>query len=252
MCTVTYLPKKDGFIITSNRDERLLRKVAETPRVTERGVDKILFPKDGEAGGTWICTSQSKRTVCLLNGAFVPHIRQLPYRKSRGLVVLDFFKTVSVLDFAKDYDLDGIEPFTMVIAEDKKLYELRWDGKNKFFKPLEEKQPHIRCSVTLYTPEVIAMREQWFENWLAVHKNYLVHEILLFHLFAGEGDDSTKIRMSRAGIVKTVSITCIEQSGNKQNMYYSDLKGENNFYFGSYSFEGNESEKGLSIAAPYS
>jgi len=239
MCTVTYLPTSSGFILTSNRDEALLRKPAETPRIETIAGHQVLFPRDGDAGGTWVASADNKRTVCLLNGAFKRHEHKPPYRKSRGLVVLDFFKTSSALDFHNSYDLQGIEPFTLLIIEDKDLFEFRWDGQEKFFKPLNAGLPHIRCSVTLYTPEVIAMREKWFAVWLDKHHDYRVRDILSFHLFAGEGDQHTQVRMSIFGIVQTVSITCIQSTGKELCMYYSDLKGEKNYYFGAYDFNSD-------------
>jgi transport and Golgi organization protein 2 len=252
MCTVTYLPTQSGFILTSNRDEALVRKPAGVPQIETIAGQKVLFPRDGEAGGAWIASADSGRTVCLLNGAFKRHERKPPYRKSRGLVVLDFFKTESALNFHQQYDLQGIEPFTLVIIEGKELFEFRWDGQSKFFKPLNPAKPHIHCSATLYTPEVIAMREKWFAAWLQRHNEYQVTDILTFHLFAGEGDEHTQVRMSIFGIVQTVSITCIQSVGNKQSMYYSDLKGEKNYYFGKYRFNGDTPQsdmlQGLTIA----
>ncbi|MDB5284433.1 MAG: hypothetical protein JWO06_3508, partial [Bacteroidota bacterium] len=245
-----YLPLKEGFLITSNRDERLLRKAAGKPELARTSTTQLLFPRDGEAGGTWIATSENGRTVCLLNGAFLPHRHQPPYRKSRGLVVLEFFDANTIFDFNERYDLSGIEPFTILVAENKKLYELRWDGAQKHFKTLDENKPHIRCSVTLYTPEVIAMREEWFANWLKSHDKYLVEEILQFHLFAGEGDKATQVRMSRAGIVQTVSITCVETGTDVHRMYYSPIQeGQENFYFGTYSFKNKEDNTTLSFTA---
>ena len=41
-----------------------------TPKTENFGGVKVLFPKDGEKGGTWIGVSNKKRTLCLLNGAF--------------------------------------------------------------------------------------------------------------------------------------------------------------------------------------
>ncbi len=239
MCTVTYLPTPAGFILTSNRDEALVRKQAENPHAETIAGQQVLFPRDGEAGGTWVATSQNGRTVCLLNGAFKQHHRNPPYRMSRGLVVLDFFKTDSVFNFHQHYDLTNIEPFTLLIAENKELFELRWDGSEKFFKPLNPQKPHIYCSATLYTPEVIAMREQWFAKWLHSHPEYSVPDILGFHLFAGEGDEHTQVRMSIYGLVQTVSITSIMAVNNEQTMYYSDLKGEKSFYFSGYTFNNN-------------
>ena len=239
MCTVTYLPTPTGFILTSNRDEALIRKPSSLPIIETIDRQQVLFSRDGEAGGTWIATADSKRTICLLNGAFKRHERKPPYRKSRGLVVLDFFRSESALSFNDNYDLNGIEPFTLLIVEDNKLFELRWDGQNKFFKQLEADQPHIRCSATLYTNEVIAMREKWFADWLTNQNTFSVKDILLFHLFAGDGDEHTQVRMSIYGIVQTVSITCIQSEGDELQMYYSDLKGEKSYHFGVYGFSGD-------------
>ena len=251
MCTVTYLPTPAGYILTSNRDEALLRKPAETPQFELISGHRVLFPRDGEAGGTWIATTDNQRTVCLLNGAFKRHQRKLPYRKSRGLVVLDFFKSDSALFFHQAYDLEGIEPFTLLIAEYGELFEFRWDGAQKYFKTLDPQQPHILCSATLYTPEVIAMRESWFAKWLEARVEYKVHDILAFHLFAGDGDTHTQVRMSIYGIVETVSITCVQSIGAQHHMYYSNLKGDKSYYFGEYGFTDSElkrdDEKGLSI-----
>ena len=246
MCTVTYLPTPSGFILTSNRDEALVRKPASTPEMVSLGGGEVLFPRDGEAGGTWVATSDNSRTVCLLNGAFHRHKHQPPYRKSRGLVVLDFFKTASAQEFNQHYDLEGIEPFTLLVVEQRQLFEFRWDGQQKFFKPLDARQPHIYCSATLYTPEVVAMRQKWFAAWLEKHPVFNTPGILSFHLFAGEGDENTQVRMSIYGIVKTVSITCIEMKEDLQVMYYSDLQGEKNYYFGAYGFQP-EAQEGLSI-----
>jgi len=240
MCTVTYLPLKTGCLITSNRDEMTLRKASSVPLVQSIGGQNALFPKDGEAGGTWFATTENRRTVCLLNGAFVPHQRKPPYKRSRGLVVLDFFKTQTAEEFKQEIDLEGIEPFTLLIAENDKLFEFRWDGLQKYYKVLDEKSPCIYCSVTLYPPEVIALRKQWFEAWLKEHPTFKTADILHFHLFAGEGNEFTNVRMNRYGIVKTISISSVQSSREMQCMYYSALEGEKIFHFRVYTFPGKE------------
>ena len=86
MCTVSFLPLENGFILTSNRDERALRKKAIFPSYQESKAGTVIFPQDGEAGGTWFATADT-RMICLLNGAFKSHEKQPPYRHSRGKVV---------------------------------------------------------------------------------------------------------------------------------------------------------------------
>ncbi|MGB2476316.1 MAG: NRDE family protein, partial [Flavobacteriaceae bacterium] len=83
MCTVTFVPTKNGFIFTSNRDEdpqRAASKLIEE----KRGEHTITFPQDQGAKGTWFAFSNRQQFVCVLNGAFEPHIRKSSYSMSRG------------------------------------------------------------------------------------------------------------------------------------------------------------------------
>lgn len=89
MCTVTFVPSAKGAIITSNRDEMVMRPHAAMPAWEQWGTGRILFPKDGLAGGTWIGMHENGAVMVLLNGAFVRHQHLPPYRRSRGLVFLD-------------------------------------------------------------------------------------------------------------------------------------------------------------------
>ncbi len=118
MCTVTYLPLQDnGFILTSNRDETILRKSALPPAKYTIHNKCVVFPKDQQANGTWIATSPRSYTLCLLNGAFEKHTPNTSYKKSRGLALLDFFHYANANDFIDKYDFKGIEPFTMLIIK---------------------------------------------------------------------------------------------------------------------------------------
>jgi len=183
MCTVTYFPRPSGFILTHNRDEAPSRTTQTIVREKMPGGDILLFPRDGLAGGTWIATSGFGRAACLLNGAFVLHKRELPYRRSRGLILLDFFDWENPDDFFQNYDFDQIEPFTFLFFDRPKaselsegslqITELRWDGQQRHLKNLSPTEPHFWCSATLYPPEIQVRREQVFTNWLAnfTHNN---------------------------------------------------------------------------------
>lgn len=224
MCTLTFLPLENGsYIITSNRDEAPMRKTLPPVRDVEQGVE-LIYPKDSQAGGSWICAGNNNRVACLLNGAFERHMRKPPYRKSRGLVVIEYFAlTGGIRQLYNAYDLTDIEPFTLVVCEADKLFELRWDGAAKHFKTLRFDKPHIWASANLYTPEYIEKRKEWFNKWLADHPQYHRDEILNFHVTGGEGNVYNDIVMNRAGLVRTVSITSILKEPKQIDMRYHDL-----------------------------
>jgi len=224
MCTVSFLPyKEEGYILTSNRDEKLTRPSASMPEVTKKKGYQLVFAKDPIGGGTWIAADDRGNSVCLLNGAFERHEPRYPYKHSRGLIVLNFFKYQGLEDFTVNYNLDKIEPFTLVIVWENRLFELKWDGEITYSSELPYDQPRIWSSVTLYSQEVIDKRQNWFREWLNDHKNFIREDILKFHSFGGEGDERTNIIMAYGDILKTVSITSILSDKNQSSFKYKDL-----------------------------
>lgn len=224
MCTVTIIPKgKNDFVLTSNRDEAPNR-ISLSPDFYTIQNTKMLFPKDEFAGGTWIGVSEKKRLICLLNGAFIFHERKVDYRISRGVVVNDLLASDNVVESIKNYDLNNIEPFTLVIAdwnETLHFYELVWDGEEKHIinLPLE---PKIWSSSTLYTKSMKEERNLWFSDFKK--KNILTASSLLqFHEFAGNSNEEYGVVMDR-GFVKTISITQVEKSNLNIEMRYSNLQ----------------------------
>jgi hypothetical protein len=226
MCTVTIIPKNNiDFILTSNRDEAPNR-TSLFPDFYDVDDTKLLFPKDELGGGTWIGISEKNRVICVLNGAFECHKRKGNYRKSRGVVAKDFMIAEKIINTVQAYDLEDIEPFTMVIADwnsSLKFYELVWDGDEKHFTelPLE---PKIWSSSSLYNRTMKNERFQWFEDFKT--KNKLnIETMLKFHKTAGGNNNDYGVVMNR-GFVKTTSITQVEKSDSIIEMHYESL--ENN------------------------
>jgi hypothetical protein len=230
MCTVTFIPLKHGILLTSNRDEKDLRAAAVYPDVYEFSTGNIIFPKDADAGGTWIAVHQNGNAIVLLNGGLVTHIPAPPYRKSRGLIVLDLIDRNEPYQAFTRLDLENIEPFTSIIWEHGILYECRWDGTMKHTKKPDPSVPHIWSSVTLYTPEVIAKREGWFRNWLAKNQSPSQDDILSFHQFTGDGDTNNDLLMNRNNETFTVSITSVNLERSSAGVCYLDLKKDQSVY----------------------
>lgn len=238
MCTVTYLPARNGFTLTHNRDEAPSRSLYSIEQVQTKGGDILLFPRDAAAGGTWIVTAQSGKTACLLNGAFVLHKRTPPYRRSRGLMVLDFFDFENPDDFFEHYDLEGIEPFTFLFFHENIVEELRWDGSNRFRKNLPAHAAHFWCSATLYPAAMQVEREQVFRQWLSSWKPKTSPDpraLMKLHLSGSVGDPEYDYVMKRGGRVQTVSITQVVCRKKISRMRYFDL------------LEGNRDERLVSV-----
>ncbi|MCO6479414.1 MAG: NRDE family protein [Phaeodactylibacter sp.] len=226
MCTVTYLPLEGGnYILTSNRDEAPERSPRNITCQRMAG-QELAFPRDEAAGGTWIAISSAGRLACILNGAFEKHVRRPPYRRSRGLMALDFFEHPSAEDFLEQYVFEGMESFTMLVLENGKLLEFRWDEHQRHIKWMDSREPHIWSSAPLYPKEVRQKRDLWFADWRLGRKGFTREAILDFHLNAGEGDPWNDVVMNRGGIVRTVSITSIVKEDSFMDMQYYDLLNE--------------------------
>lgn len=224
MCTVTFIRSGNRFLVTSNRDERTFRRQALPPQFYSINNTRLLFPKDADAGGTWIAMKANGNIAVLLNGGFIKHTATPPYAKSRGLIFLDLFQLDHAFQAFQQVDLTNIEPFTIIIFEEEHLYECRWDGNEKHGRKLDIHKAHIWSSVTLYDDEVISKREHWFMNWLSKNPDPSQDDVLHFHQFAGDGDERNDLLMNRDGIYYTVSVTGIELQPGTGRMKYIDMK----------------------------
>jgi uncharacterized protein with NRDE domain len=224
MCTVSFIPGKDSFFITSNRDEKLSRKKALVPSAYKtNGGLYLVYPRDADAGGSWIGMKESGEGAVLLNGAFLPHVSQPPYRKSRGLVFLEVLASDRPAHTLEKLNLDNIEPFTIVLLEKKSLYEFRWDGNEKYCRQVPNHRPHIWSSATLYDGLVVKKREQWFAEFLNRHPHPTQQDVINFHRFTGDGDSRNDLLMNRDAVYTTVSITSMQLTADRGSMKYLDL-----------------------------
>ncbi|MDQ3845430.1 MAG: NRDE family protein, partial [Bacteroidota bacterium] len=217
------IPTKDSIYLTSNRDEKVWRKPALPPRLYQKHSCEMLYPKDGDAQGSWISLCSNGNAGVLLNGAFEKHAPKEVYAESRGLVLLEIMDNAYPLRHFFKYPLQGVEPFTLVIWENGNLYECRWDEKERHCQPLKAYRPYIWSSATLYDAEIRKRREYWFANFLNRNPQPKQEDILHFHQSAGEGDEQNDLQMNRQGKVFTVSITSLTFTNTGYDMRYIDL-----------------------------
>ncbi len=238
MCTVTFVPSKEGVLITSNRDEKSWRKQAFPPTFYTHNDVSLVYPKDADAGGTWIAVKENGDAAVLLNGALEKHISSPPYKKSRGIVFLEIISAANPTEHFSTISLEGIEPFTMIIFSNNELHEVRWNSIKKFASQLNENKAHIWSSATLYDALTVKKREAWFSKWQINNLNPTAADALTFHQFAGDGDSKNDLHMNRGGVMLTVSVTGILLKKNKAIMQYIDLKN-NTTHETEVSFDGH-------------
>ncbi len=221
MCTVSYFPTTDGFILTSNRDEDPARKTLAPRNVVLPSGHRIIAPIDTNKKGSWIATNGNSKTACLLNGGFRKHLRLTSYKKSRGVVLLDAFVPESFEVYMEQVVLDGIEPFTLILVEENTLFELVWDGIKKHISKPDPGIPHLWSSVTLYDDEQHREKLLFFKEY--IKRNPITPEqILDLH-----GLYSDNVFVINREIVRTVSTTQVVHKEGKTTLSYMEKENTN-------------------------
>lgn len=220
MCTVTYIPSKNGFCLISSRDEIESRDTFLPKKYIIKN-QEITFPKDAVSGGTWIAISKKKKLLCLLNGAYKPHANQ-KFKKSRGLILLKNFEYENINEFKEKINLSNVEPFTLLQIEYEnnniKFDEIIWDGSEILHKKLSPEKKQIWMSSTLYDENTKSERKKWFNNW-EFEKNKEVD----FHKMIKINNENNNKMLKKDGNLKTVSISSVSFDGEKTNFNYLDL-----------------------------
>ncbi len=212
MCTVTYIPFRNKFIFTSNRDESPLRSAN---KIEQDG--NLYFPRDPKAKGTWFVLDEGKRLRCLLNGAFVKHHHRPPYRLSRGVLVLDSMAYSDLKTFSSTYDFTDIEPFTFIEVQfqnNLSLCEMRWDGEEVFYNDFNPEIPRIWSSSPLYSLEKQMLRKTWFEEFM-LNNDVSPESLFKLHESKISSDDTINFMMKMDPGPRTISTTQYDHINGK-------------------------------------
>jgi hypothetical protein len=132
MCTVTFSPRKQGFALGMNRDEKLTRASGLPPSKKLINGRAVLSPSE-PGGGTWITLNDSGVTFALINWYSIT-ARATADSISRGEVVravsgLDSFDSASMI--LEKLPLKKINPFRLIGIHPatNQIVEWRWDLK---------------------------------------------------------------------------------------------------------------------------
>jgi len=131
MCTLSFVPTKDGYYAVMNRDERLTRSAALPPSTFRAGDLLAVYPFE-EGGGTWIACNQQGITLALLNWN-LPASQTLNKQQSRGTLIPQLIGKLNLDEVSRtlgQLSFDGLLPFRIVgvFQDHQQISEWRWDG----------------------------------------------------------------------------------------------------------------------------
>jgi hypothetical protein len=223
MCTVVFIPGKNEYSFASLRDESPLRPKALGPELYTSKNITHLSTKDPLGGGTWIGANEFGNIIILLNGAFEKHEQQNNYIKSRGTIVAELLVSELPVIEWNLMNLMNVEPFTLIVWSEENLFELVWDGKEKFRKRMDISKAYIWSSSTLYSQEAKTIREELFNNWITM--NPPISKLSLLNFFNSNTESVNGFIMNRNEKVKTLSYSFIEHKNNDSTTFhYFDLQ----------------------------
>ena len=222
MCTVIFMPGEDCQYFASLRDENPQRAAAEKPALYKTDAANFIAPLDSQASGTWIGANDFGNVIVLLNGAFQNHEKKPSYKISRGLIVRELLASeFPVIDWSM-LDLDGIEPFTLIVWTDQMLFELVWDGEKRHRTTHDHRAPHIWSSSTLYDEAAKEERNSRFFEWTSEHPATSLQSVLNF--FESFNDQQNGFLMNRGPSLRSLSYTFIEtDKSTTTTLRYYDL-----------------------------
>ena len=128
MCSVSFIPRDDGFVLAMNRDELISRVPALPPYLHHRGDLAVLCPSE-PSGGTWIGINSAGMAFSLLNWHSQPD-RANDDLISRGEVVRALLCSHSSSEAAsilEELPLRQMNPFRLIAVSlpERSLVEWR-------------------------------------------------------------------------------------------------------------------------------
>jgi len=131
MCTVTFIPRSNGYCLGMNRDELLTRHIARPPK-RETVISGVLCPTE-PGGGTWIALNEKHVCLALINWYSVTaRVEGKPV--SRGKIIQaarDADEPDSVQSVLDKLPIERINPFRLIgiFPDSREILEWRWNLK---------------------------------------------------------------------------------------------------------------------------
>lgn len=132
MCTVTFIARRQGFLLGMNRDEQRSRPPGLPPKKVVMSGVQVLCPSE-TGGGTWIAVNETGNGFALINW-YAIKTQEPGHPLSRGEVVRAVSPTASLETAAEKLlalALPRVRPFRLMgfFPGERNVAEWRWNGR---------------------------------------------------------------------------------------------------------------------------
>lgn len=213
MCTVTLVPREDGFRLTCNRDERRTRPVALAPRLYVLPARVALFPVDPPSGGTWVGINDAGLAMTILNRTIdaAPLALRLAPR-SRGAIIpalLKHARLADALEAAAALDPACFGLFCLILVQRPTVGVVTSDGRSVSIEVSRLRRPAMFTSSSLGDSLVAEPRRGLFERLVLHDERSWLRGQRRFHRHRWTRRPKVSVMMERPD-ARTVSQTVID------------------------------------------
>jgi hypothetical protein len=223
MCTLSFVPKADGFLLAMNRDEQRSRASGLPPAVRRCGGLAAVYPSE-PGGGTWVGINEAGLCAALINWYSRPQLRSAP-AFSRGMIIPRLLSCSSLEEAERSLlslPVSRLNPFRLILiglpGDGVREYGSYESGVERVCHPWSSghwfSSGHDEASASRVRSDVCrdaaktsdAGTLSWLERLHATHD-------------PEPGADSVCMHRDDAA---TVSLTVLEVSGDSASMSYYD------------------------------
>ncbi|MDP1925237.1 MAG: NRDE family protein [Thiobacillus sp.] len=198
MCTLSWKPTAEGYLLHFNRDEQRTRPPALPPALRRHNGVDFLAPIDAAHGGTWLLTNAHGLSIGLLNHYPATPLSPAKKRASRGLLPLacsDCTSAAEAVGRCAGLPLTDYPPFHFVAIDLRVAARLTWDGHAPRIDWLDPAGAMLTTSS--FQPDLIARaRHTVFTQQLGDIADATPAQLEAFHRHRGD-DPAASVRMAR-------------------------------------------------------
>jgi len=223
MCTVTIVPRDDGFRLVCNRDERRDRPAATPPHAPPGWT--ALYPIDPLGGGTWVGVNAAGLAAAVLNRTADPGAPRRPGESSRGRLVplvLAHGSMGAAMQEARALDASAFAPFGLVVVHRQAVGVLTSDGRRLSLETSRLSAPILFTSSSLGDALVDPPRRALFDRLMTGGPGAWLRAQRAFHRHQWPRRLDISVLMARAD-AGTVSRTAIDVRSDQIHLRYEPL-----------------------------